>query len=243
MKSHPVSYNCPFTLLFLLPSEPIWLIGQKWGHLCTKSLEPGDYLLTLEFSSHLKHLLLALTHAGGCWICCRWPLIHLFAACSASVIAGVCEGHGLSPHTPPGLSGSQRDRAERPAPTAAPEWHLVLGCRTARRRHPGCCPSTPSAAALLRISHGSVHLLPKNQGQGLDLGQQAKYLGYLKEMSCIFLLNCRIDSPGSDQQHSKIKKRVNLSFWLTRLYCMKKIISMQPKLEDGKFCLTTLTLR
>lgn len=51
MQSHPGSYNCPFTLLFLLPSEPIWLIGHKWGHLCTKPLKLGDYLLTGEFPS------------------------------------------------------------------------------------------------------------------------------------------------------------------------------------------------
>lgn len=90
MKSHPESYNRPFTLLFHLPFEPIWLTGHKWGHLFARPLKPGDYLLARDGGS-------IPTRSTCCW---PW-LAGLapdspFRVCSPSVTAGVCEELGLA---------------------------------------------------------------------------------------------------------------------------------------------------
>ena len=173
MKSHPVSYNCPFTVLFLLPSEPIWLTGQKWGHLRTKPLKLGDDLLTLEFGSHLKHLLLALTHMGAesttggprftFWL---FVLLASSEGCARST-ACLPPTRGFPGANAPSLrhrdaAGLQSSYCGLRVASSAPLLH--------------CSSSAPlsSFSALPRFSHTPVRLLPKSQGQGLSLGQQAK---------------------------------------------------------------------
>lgn len=130
MKSHPASCNCPFTLLFHLPFEPIWLTGQKWGHLCTKPLKPGDYLLARDGGS-------VPTRSTCCWPWLAWGGPWFTFSLSWQ---GYARSRGWLPPTRgfPELCfpAFLRD------PTAASEWHLALGCRTA-------APSLPRSPELL----------------------------------------------------------------------------------------------
>lgn len=166
MKSHPVSYNCPFTLLFLLPFEPIWLIGQKWGgHLCTKPLKSEDYLLALDGG-------LVPIRSTCCWpwltrgpnappVAPDSPFRCLFSERHRRGMQGarpVCLPHGAFRELSFAAFCAGRLQSCQ-APTVASEWHLVLGCRTA----PLPCPAAFSRAAHLVLDKQRSHRAASNE--------------------------------------------------------------------------------
>lgn len=179
MLSHPVSYNCPFTLLFLLPSEPIWLTG-RGEDTCAPAFEAGRL-----FAGSGAHFPSEAPAVGpdprGGRIHHRCPLVHLSAVCSLPSLEGYARSAASLPPTPGFPGAPAAGRLHRPlrgcgAPTAASQWHLALGCRTALQQQP---PQCPSALGPARTGPPAA----QNQGHGPRLGQRAELLGYLQERS------------------------------------------------------------
>lgn len=119
-------------------------------------LKLGDYLLALELISHLRHLLLALTQAEAeSTTGAPWFTFRLFVPW-CSVTGGVCEERGLPRSLPRGAFPELPPLRGCSAPTAASQWHLALGCRTAPQQRPRSAPLPP-------VPHGPAHPLPKTR--------------------------------------------------------------------------------
>lgn len=130
-------------------------MGQKWGHLCTKPLKPGDYLPTLEFSSHLKHLLSALTHmgaestTGGLWFTFSLFVLRHWRGMQGARPVSLPRG-AFRELTLLAFSTGMLQSCK--APTAASEWHLVLSCCTAVHQH---------LPAVSLLCHGLAQISPR----------------------------------------------------------------------------------
>lgn len=200
MKSHPVSYNCPFTLLFLLPFEPIWLIGQKWGHLCTKALKSGDYLLPLDGG-------LVPIRSTCCWPWLTWGPNAPPVAPASPFRCLFSERHrrGMQGARPVSLPhGAFRELSfpafcagmlqSCPAPTVASEWHLVLGCRTAPRQHPG------ALALLRRVLPQTSSPAAEHRGKDLVVGNKRSHWATSNETSALLSHTAGlVDATGGNQ--------------------------------------------
>lgn len=176
MKPHPVSCNCPFTLLFLLPFEPIWLTGQKWGHLCTKPLKSGDYLLALDVG-------FVPIRSTCCWPCLTWGPNAAPVAPDSPFRCLFSQRHrrGMQGARPVSLPRGAFRELSFPAfcagmlpscqaPTVASEWHLVLGCRTALASTPGALPLLPACSPAEHLP-----LLPNTRAEDLVLEKKQSH--------------------------------------------------------------------
>lgn len=146
--------------------------------------------------------------AGPGWL--GWPLIHLFVFVLPASRQGYARSWGWL--TPTRGFPELRFPAFLRDPSAASEWHLALGCRTAALS----CSAAPAPHARAAAGHGPglgqlARATPAQTGAMLS-GTDGVYHDAMAQPM-------PVSNSSKSAISSKVRKALNLPFWLPTLLC------------------------